>query len=275
MDLSLSAGNPPARLLQDVIRIAGEASNAILQVYNSDFAITQKDDDSPLTAADLASHETIVHGLTSITPGIPILSEESASLPWSERKKWQTYWLVDPLDGTREFIKRNGEFTVNIALIHDHRPVLGVVHVPVSHCCYYATVTTGAFKQLNGSVTALHVRKTRPDHFTIAGSRSHGSEQQKRFIDSLGPNTETVIVGSSLKFCLLAEGILDLYPRFGPTSEWDSAAAQCVVEQAGGKVTDLQFRSLHYNTKDSLLNPDFLVIADPQFDWNSRLQKVL
>lgn len=275
MDSRFSAGNPPAGLLQDVIRIADEASKAILQVYNSDFAITHKDDDSPLTAADLASHETIVRGLTSIAPDIPILSEESASLPWSDRKKWQTYWLVDPLDGTREFIKRNGEFTVNIALIHEHQPVLGVVHVPVSHCCYYATVKGGSYKQMNGTVQDLHVRKTVTDHFIIAGSRSHGSDLQKKFFDSLGPQTETIIVGSSLKFCLLAEGLLDLYPRFGPTSEWDSAAAQCVVEQAGGLVTDFQFQPLRYNTKDSVLNPDFLVIADPQFDWNSRLQKVI
>lgn len=275
MDINLPAGRTPAPLLQDVIRIAGDASDAILQIYNSDFAITHKHDDSPLTAADLASHDAIVSGLESLTPGVPILSEESASLPWDERKNWHTYWLIDPLDGTREFIKRNGEFTVNIALIHDHTPVLGVVHVPAANCCYYASSGTGAFRVNENSPPArIQVRKTTGDPFIVAGSRSHSSERQKRFIESLGPSTETIIVGSSLKFCLLAEGRLDIYARFGLTSEWDSAAAQCIVEQAGGRVTDTRFHSLRYNTKDSLLNPDFLVIADEQFDWKSLIDKV-
>jgi 3'(2'), 5'-bisphosphate nucleotidase len=197
-------------------------------------------------------------------------------LPWAERKSWGTYWLVDPLDGTREFIKRNGEFTVNIALVHQHKPVLGVVYVPVDHCCYFASIDHGAWKMENNTaVHRIHTRTTRSEHIIVAGSRSHASEQQQRFFESLGPSTETVVIGSSLKFCLLAEGRIDIYPRFGPTSEWDSAAAHCVVEQAGGRVTDLQLQTLRYNTKDSILNPDFLVIADPLFDWQSRIAKLI
>jgi 3'(2'), 5'-bisphosphate nucleotidase len=276
MDSILLSGRTPAQLLPDVISIAREASDAILGVYNSDFAFTDKADQSPLTVADIASHNTICAGLEILTPDVPILSEESVSLPWAERKSWGTYWLVDPLDGTREFIKRNGEFTVNIALVHQHKPVLGVVYVPVDHCCYFASLDHGAWKMENNTaVHRIHTRTTRSEHIIVAGSRSHGSELQQRFFESLGPSTETVVIGSSLKFCLLAEGRIDIYPRFGPTSEWDSAAAHCVVEQAGGRVTDLQLQTLRYNTKDSILNPDFLVIADPLFDWQSRIAKLI
>lgn len=276
MDSNLLSGRTPAQLLPDIIGIAREASAAILEVYNSDFAFTDKDDMSPLTAADIAAHNTICAGLETLTPGMPILSEESVSLPWAERKTWNTYWLVDPLDGTREFIKRNGEFTVNIALIHEHKPVLGVVYVPVEHSCYFASIDHGAWKMDNNTaIRRIHTRATGSEHIIVAGSRSHGSELQKRFFESLGPSTETVIIGSSLKFCLLAEGKIDIYPRFGPTSEWDSAAAHCVVEQAGGRVTDMKLQTLRYNTKESILNPDFLVMADPHFDWQSRIEKLL
>ena len=276
MDSILLSGRTPAQLLPDIIGIAREASNAILKVYNSDFAITDKADQSPLTAADITAHNIICKGLEILAPNIPILSEESVSLPWTERKTWGTYWLVDPLDGTREFIKRNGEFTVNIALIHEHKPVLGVVYVPVDHSCYFASIDHGAWKMDNNTaIRRIHTRSTSSEHIIVAGSRSHGSERQKQFFESLGPSTETIIIGSSLKFCLLAEGKIDIYPRFGPTSEWDSAAAHCVVEQAGGCVTDLKLQTLLYNTKDSILNPDFLVMADPHFDWRSRIEKLL
>ncbi len=276
MNSNLLSGRTPAQLLPDIIRLSREAAVAILEVYHSDFSITDKKDQSPLTAADIASHNTICAGLESLTPGIPILSEESVGLPWAERKTWGTYWLVDPLDGTREFIKRNGEFTVNIALIHEHNPVLGVVYVPVDHSCYFASINHGAWKlDSDGVSRRIQTRATNSEHIIVAGSRSHGSELQKQFFESLGPSTETVIIGSSLKFCLLAEGRIDIYPRFGPTSEWDSAAAHCVVEQAGGRVTDMQLQNLRYNTKESILNPDFLVIADPQFDWKSRIEKLI
>lgn len=262
-------------LLNAVITLAGEAGEQILTIYNTDFDVENKEDKSPLTAADLASHRTICDGLALLTPDLPILSEESSGIPYTTRKQWSRYWLVDPLDGTREFIKRNGEFTVNIALIDDHRPVLGVVYVPVTRLCYFATTGTGAFKQESDSdARQIHTRITKQGSFTVAGSRSHGSEQQTAFFTSLGNNTESIAIGSSLKFCLVAEGRVDIYPRFGPTSEWDTAAAQCIVEEAGGTVTNTLLQPLLYNTKESILNPSFLVIADQTFDWKPYLESI-
>ncbi len=258
-------------LVAEVRDIAHQAAAKILSVYNTDFAIEHKDDHSPLTEADMAAHECIVQRLKSLTPAIPILSEESAEIDYTTRSQWTEYWLVDPLDGTREFIKRNGEFTVNIALINRHEPVLGVVQVPVTGVCYSASLNYGAYKSAPGmSLSPLHTRRAQAANFAIAGSRSHGSERFKDFIESLD-SAEVVSIGSSLKSCLIAEGRVDLYPRFGPTSEWDTGAAQCIVEQAGGRVTDMNFNRLLYNTKPSLINPSFLVIGDPEFDWSPYL----
>lgn len=268
----LSRNLPPlTELTAKASSIAKDAASRILEIYESDFAIEHKDDNSPLTAADLASHKTICDNLALLTPDIPILSEESAELPFETRQKWRYYWLVDPLDGTREFIKRNGEFTVNIALIAEHQPILGIVHVPVTGVTYFASKGNGSYKQLNNEQPRqIQTRTTNPGYFTVAGSRSHGSERQQAFFKRLG-DIEIFAIGSSLKFCLVAEGIVDIYPRFGPTSEWDTAAAQCIVEEAGGIVTDEEFYPLRYNTKDSLLNPDFLVIGDKYFDWKPYL----
>ena len=264
-----------AELLNAVIKLAEQAGAKILDIYDTDFAVESKDDKSPLTAADMASHRTICEGLATLTPDIPILSEESSGIPYATRKQWSRYWLVDPLDGTREFIKRNGEFTVNIALIEEHRPVLGVVYVPVTRLCYYATRGHGTYRQEQGSVARLiHTRTTQTGRFTVAGSRSHGTEQQTAFFNNLGPETELIAIGSSLKFCLVAEGKVDIYPRFGPTSEWDTAAAQCIVEEAGGTVTNTLMQPLLYNTKESILNPSFLVIADTSFDWSPYLNNI-
>ncbi len=262
-----------AELTLKINHIAQNAGKEILEIYNSEFAIEHKDDKSPLTAADLASHQLICKKLAVLTPDIPVLSEESSKTPFSQRSQWQQYWLVDPLDGTREFIKRNGEFTVNIALIEEHEPVIGVVHVPVSDITYFASNQNGAWKQV-GDQKAFHIktRKTDPENLAVAGSRSHASERQIAFFEKLG-NAEIYSIGSSLKFCLVAEGIVDIYPRFGLTSEWDTAAAQCVVKEAGGLVTDEDFNELGYNTKDSLLNPNFLVIADTKFDWKPYLSE--
>ena len=157
-------------------------------------------------------------------------------------------------------------------MIEQHKPVLGVVHVPVKNVCYYAAAGVGSFKRQDNKTTPLRIRHTNPGKFTVAGSRSHGSEKQTEFINRLGENVELIAIGSSLKFCLVAEGLVDIYPRFGPTSEWDTAAAQCIVEQAGGKVTDTDFQPLLYNTKESLFNPEFLVIADNGFDWKPYLE---
>ena len=260
-----------AGLLEPVAELAQQAGEKILVVYNSDeFSVEEKADKSPLTAADLASHHAIVDGLTALTPDIPILSEESASLPYTERSLWQTYWLVDPLDGTREFIKRNGEFTVNIALIEDGVPVLSVVYVPVTGVSYLACKGQGAFKQEAGERRAIKVRKLGTGPLMVVGSRSHRGESLNQFLEKLGEH-DMVGMGSSLKLCLVAEGAADIYPRLGLTSEWDTAAAQCVVEQAGGYVTDTSMQPLRYNTKDSLLNPFFLVFGDDGRDWSTYL----
>ncbi len=257
--------------IEALIDLAREAGEAILKIYNTDFSVYEKSDQSPLTEADMASHKVIVKGLAELTPEIPILSEESAHIPYETRRGWQRYWLVDPLDGTKEFIKRNGEFTVNIALIEGERPVWGVVHVPVSGVTYYGGASLGAFRQDDdGDERAIAVCAERRDPARVAGSRSHAGESLQRYLDNLGSH-EIVSMGSSLKLCLVAEGAADIYPRLGPTSEWDTAAAQAVVEGSGGRVTDLEMRSLRYNTKESLLNPHFFVFGDGSVDWSSYL----
>ena len=258
-------------LLQPVLVLARQAGDKILEIYGSEFSVEQKADNSPLTAADMAAHHTIVDGLAELTPDIPVLSEESASLPYSERSCWERYWLVDPLDGTREFVKRNGEFTVNIALIDQGVPILGVVHVPVTGISYLACQGLGAMKQdADKAPVAIQVRTLGDGPVMVVGSRSHRGDSLIRFLDKLGEH-EMVGMGSSLKLCLVAEGVADIYPRLGPTSEWDTAAAQCVVEQAGGHVTDTDMQPLRYNTKDSLLNPFFLVFGDNSRDWSQYL----
>lgn len=220
----------------------------------------------------MAAHHAILAGLGALTPGIPILSEESGEISFEVRSTWQRYWLVDPLDGTREFIKRNGEFTVNIALIESGEAVLGVIVAPESDLAYYAARSDGAYKQPSSDATAVQI-KTRcynPAETVIASSRSHGSEALQRFLAQLRPR-RTVPMGSSLKSCLVAEGVADIYPRFGLTSEWDTAAAQCIVEEAGGSLLDLDLQPLRYNHKPSLLNPHFIVVGDPTYDWGQQL----
>lgn len=255
----------------DLLQLATRAGKAVLGIYESDFEVAEKEDRSPLTEADLASHRTIVSELVMRTPDVPVLSEESAALPYDARRQWRRYWLIDPLDGTREFIKRNGEFTVNIALIEDGRPVLGVVHVPVSGVSYCGQAGRGAFRQdPDGSRHAIAVASECQRPVRVVGSRSHAGDSLVRFLDKVGDH-EIVSMGSSLKLCLVAEGRADVYPRLGPTSEWDTAAAQAVVEAAGGQVTDDHMQPLRYNTKDSLLNPHFLVFGDASIDWSQYL----
>ncbi len=258
-----------AELLTSVNQLAKTAGERIMEIYSTaDFAVQQKSDDSPLTRADMASHETIITGLQQLTPVYPILSEESTDIPYTERAQWSHYWLVDPLDGTREFISCNGEFTVNIALIEQQKPVLGVIYVPVTGISYFAAVGNGVFKSLPQQLPQpISVRTCPQDKLIVAGSRSHASQSLHDFIDQLKTKVaevELVSIGSSLKFCLVAEGKADIYPRFGSTSEWDTAAAQCIVEQAGGYLVDLQLNPLSYNTKESLINPHFIVYSDPR-----------
>lgn len=267
----------PERLLEPVAAIAIDAGRAILEVYERAFEVTHKADHSPLTEADLASHRIIRDALARLTPDIPLLSEESAEIGFDIRSRWTEYWLVDPLDGTKEFVNRNGEFTVNIALIRGHDPVLGVVHVPVSGVTYTGVVGSGATRRSAGGVpihgpnhapihAPIHVKVPCADPVRVVGSRSHANPALTKYLEPLG-DYELVSMGSSLKFCLLAEGAADFYPRLGPTSEWDTAAAHAVVLAAGGRIVTLQGRPLQYNLKESFLNPEFLVIADPERDW--------
>lgn len=247
-------------LLTPALQAAEQASAEILTVYNSGiFETTSKGDNSPLTLADKKAHEKIVSILGQT--GLPVLSEEGKNIPYEVRRHWEFFWMVDPLDGTKEFIKRNGEFTVNIALIHGNAPVLGVVNIPVTGETYYATIGTGAVLKKNGVETTL-VKRGRIDlsqpQLRVVGSRSHMNDETQQFIDNL-KDPSFVSAGSSLKFLLLVNGQADVYPRFAPTMEWDTAAAHAIVTASGLRVlksgTD---QELSYN-KENLLNPYFLV----------------
>jgi 3'(2'), 5'-bisphosphate nucleotidase len=259
--------------IQEVVRIAQEAGERILGVYQTaDFNVERKADDSPLTKADLASHEHIVARLGALTPDIPVLSEESQDISYQERSAWSRFWLVDPLDGTKEFIKRNGEFTVNIALIEDGNPVLGVVHTPVLGVTYYAAQGLGAFKQENDVSQPIKTQTELADTLHIVASRSHAGQETQDLLAALARDYTIALVskGSALKLCLVAEGAAHFYPRLGPTMEWDTAAAQCVAEQAGAYVTDVKGERLRYN-KENLLNPFFMVNSVPGLEWRRYL----
>ncbi len=261
-------------LVNPVCEIAKQAGAEIMKIYAEGFEVEQKKDHSPLTTADLASHTLIIEKLEKLTPEIPILSEESASISFAERSSWKNYWLIDPLDGTREFIKRNGEFTVNIALITEHSSSLGVVYIPVQDICYSASRKQGAYKQeQNQMAQKLQVRSSTPTNKpTICGSRSHAGVSLQALQEKIG-EFDLISMGSSIKMCLVAEGVADIYPRFGPTSEWDTAAAHCVVNEAGGVIVDTTLKTLQYNTKDSLLNPSFLAVGDLNNQWREFLSK--
>jgi 3'(2'), 5'-bisphosphate nucleotidase len=242
--------------------IVARAGAAIMRVYEAGFTVQRKQDNSPLTLADLESQRVIIAGLAEMTPGIPILSEESAQAPWGERQSWRELWVVDPLDGTREFVKRNGEFTVNIALVREHEPVLGVVSAPAQGLLYWGALGVGAFSHHRGAAQIpIHVSAPQ-NPLRVVGSRSHASAETAAYLTRLGPHVMTGI-GSSLKFCLVAAGEADLYPRFGPTSEWDTAAGQALLEAAGGHVTRLDGHRLRYNCRDSVINGDFLAFSHP------------
>jgi 3'(2'), 5'-bisphosphate nucleotidase len=249
-------------LAESLLPIVAEAGGAIMKIYDTGFTVQHKDDDSPLTAADLESQRIIIEGLTRLTPGLPILSEESAAAPWTTRRAWTELWVVDPLDGTREFVKRNGEFTVNVALVVDHEAVLGVVTAPAQGLVFWGARGVGAFTEHRGAVRTA-IRTAVPQRpLRVVGSRSHSSPQTADYLGKVAPHIMTS-VGSSLKFCLLAEGKAELYPRFGPTSEWDTAAGQALLEAAGGHVTRLDGHPLRYNCRESLLNGDFVAYSDP------------
>lgn len=258
-------------LMQATVRIAQEAGTKIMAVYHSaDFAVEHKADNSPLTAADMASHHHIVDALSTLTPHLPVLSEENASeLDFAERSQWPTYWLVDPLDGTREFVKRNGEFSILIALVHEHVPILGVVHAPALDETWFAHQGSGAFKQAKGATFPISTRPTGTP-LKVMGSKSHRDPIMPQFLERIGEH-DYAVLGSILKACLVAEGTADIYPRLGPTSEWDTAAAQIIVEEAGGHFTRTDMQPMRYNTKESLLNPHFFVFGRDYRDWSQYL----
>lgn len=249
-------------LLKQVVEIARQAGEAIMKVYLSgEIGETSKADNSPLTLADLAAHNIIVTALRNLTPEIPVLSEEAADIPYAERAQWKRYWLVDPLDGTKEFVKRNGEFTVNIALVEDGVPVLGVVYAPVLDICYFGAKGGGAFKKSVGSdaQTISVMQSIAGETVKVVASRSHSDIRTQSLLERLG-KFECISMGSSLKLCLVAEGAAHFYPRLGPTMEWDTAAAHAVVNAAGGVVVSKAGDELHYN-KEDLHNPEFYVYA--------------
>lgn len=268
-------------LLDQVIAVSVKAGEAILEVYNAsgDIEVDTKSDDSPVTAADLAAHNILAPALETLLDGVPVLSEEGELPSFEQRSQWERYWIIDPLDGTKEFIRRNGEFTVNVALIENGEPVLGVVHVPVLDITYAGAKLLGALKQDASGEKAIAVRAMQPridnkQPIEIVASRSHGAGAVDTLLARIESNLgETGLknMGSSLKLCLVAEGAADLYPRLALTCEWDTAAAQAVVEAAGGTVVDDQFNLLRYNQKEALLNPFFYVIGDSSFDWKSLL----
>lgn len=269
-------------VLPELLRVSHNAGRAILQIYNSVFEVDYKDDNSPLTLADRRSHEIIAAGLFALKDWpLPLLSEEGRNISYDERKSWDMFWLVDPLDGTKEFVKRNGEFTVNIALIQNGFPLIGVIYIPVKDIFYYAAEGLGAYRlelgisevpvstegllKISSRLPLAWNSSDKPPHLsrtTVIGSRSHMSSETEQFINELKAEYEEVdflAAGSSLKFCLIAEGRADVYPRFGPTMEWDTAAGQAIVEQAGGRVLRAGSQEpLTYN-KEDLLNPSFIV----------------
>ncbi len=254
-------------MIDPVAHLCRRAGAAILEVYETDFDVEHKDDDSPLTRADLASHRLLDAGLQALTPGTPIISEESGLADFATRSTWNTFWLIDPLDGTREFVNRNGEFTVNVALIREHRPVLGVVYVPVTGQTYIGCEGFGAERRnADGAAERIAVAAESRAPVRVVGSRSHRGDSLNAFLERLG-EVELHPVGSSLKFCYVADGSADVYPRLGPTSEWDTAAAQAVVEQAGGQVLELDGKPMMYNRKEEILNPYFLVVGPRDHDW--------
>jgi 3'(2'), 5'-bisphosphate nucleotidase len=253
------------KYLLEVSNLAISAGHAIIEHYQKDIKVMIKEDQSPLTNADLDSNNIICSGLSKIDSTIPIISEESF-VDWQIRKEWNKYWLIDPLDGTKEFINKNGEFTVNIALIENNKPVLGVIFVPVLSILYFASQNFGSYKlncssnlnSLNESTKIQVNEKNKSNHLLVIGSRSHSNEDFNKWVKENIEDYELIKTGSSLKFCHIADGNADLYPRFGPTSEWDIAAGHIILTEAGGIINSIDSEEILYNTKENILNPFFI-----------------
>ncbi len=259
---------PLTALATPLEAIARKAGRCILDVYAGSFSITEKADQSPITEADMASHRCILRGLAQLTPNIPILSEESSEISFAERSRWEWLWLVDPLDGTREFIRRTDQFSVNIALIHQHEPVFGLILSPVDGTIYCAWRGGGAWKRgRNQQQQRIHAADSCHHPVRVTSSAaSYRSRRLQDYLRRLG-DYRHIFLGSALKSCLIAEGGADVYPRFGPTGEWDTAASQIILEQAGGHLTDMQLRPLRYNARSVLINPDFFAFGDLRCNW--------
>ena len=257
--------------LLEIVNISVDAGEVILNYYNENVDVIYKDDESPLTKADLASHKIITDSIKKITPEIPILSEEEF-IDWKIRKKWKKYWLIDPLDGTKEFIKKNDEFTVNIALIENNRPILGVIYTPALNELFYSIKNFGSYKiltkkKLNTLKEAkrISINKKKSNKIKIVGSRSHSNPILDKWVNKNFNEFDILQKGSSLKFCLIAEGSADIYPRFGPTSEWDIAAGHIILEEAGGKLKSIDNKEILYNEKENILNPEFFAYSNIDF----------
>lgn len=258
-------------LLDAAVSIARTAGEAIIAVYDRGFTVARKADDSPVTAADAAAQQVIGPALRNLDPALPVISEEAAVPPWEERRGWSTYWLVDPLDGTREFIRRNDQFAVNIALVEDGRPVLGIVHAPVSGQTWYGGPGIGAFHRDGRGDTPLRTAPYSEPPLRVITGRGRPGPRTRALLERL-PAHRRLACGASLKLCKIAQGEADLFPRFGPISEWDLAAPQAVVEAAGGIVASLQtLEPLRYNQRPSLTLHDVAAVGDPTVDWRTLL----
>lgn len=261
-----------AELLTAVVKIAKQAGDAILPYFNHPERIQarHKADNSPITAADLAAHNLLVQELKKLTPNLPILSEEGLIPDFEIRQNWQQYWLLDPLDGTRGFLRGSNEFSVNVALIYKQQPVIGVIYAPVTRFCYFAYQGGAAYRQQDSErPKQMNTRQLRWNHITLLIGQYHSSKRLPLLIEQF-KHLQVIRLNSSLKFCRVAEGSGDIYPRYGPTGEWDTAAGQCILKTAGGLVVDLQGQPLHYNARDSLINPPFIAIGDP-----SQIERIL
>lgn len=259
-------------LVHEINQVARASGSIIRKYFHTSYDIDIKDDKSPVTTADIAANEYIEQQLSILTPNIPRISEESENSIYEIRKHWDTFWLIDPLDGTREFIKNRPDFTVNIALIHHNQPILGSIYLPIRDQLYYATRDCDAYRcDQKNAPAIINVAANIRNIPRICGSRAHSSKSMHKFLVNVGEH-ELLARGSSIKSCLVADGSADIYPRLGPTWEWDTAASQCIIEQAGGHLTDLDMHVLSYN-KESLLNPSFFAFANKEANWNAYLAK--
>lgn len=265
----------PEKYIESVIGLAAEAGAKVREIFlDGQFDKKIKMDNTPVTSADLASHQIILAGLSSLAPDIPILSEEAADISFAERREWQKYWLVDPLDGTREFIDGSEDFSVIIALVEHNRPVMGVVFVPMKDICYYAIAGIGAYKRTQEGdlrINSHHFESQSPTALKLAVSRRQDPQVVLKLFHESQHCELIKMGGAALKSCMVAEGAVDCYVRVGPTGEWDTAAAQIIVEEAGGELMDTSLQPLTYNERDTLENPNFIVIGAPQLAWDKIL----